>query len=83
MMRGLGLWTSRLAGGLALVLRLVVLGERLEGGEGGLVGLEGLEGGEKWLGSMGLLGRMYNMDLVLVILRRRLRGHVEDVVDLR
>lgn len=44
--------------------------------------LEGLEGGEKGLGPVRLLGRVDNVNLVLVILRRRLWGHVVDVVDL-
>lgn len=57
-----------------------MLGQRLEGGEGGL---EGLKGGEKWLGPVWLLGRMDNVNLVLVVLRRGLWDHVVDVVDLR
>jgi len=65
------------------VLRLGVLGKRLEGGESGLVWLKGLKSGKKWLGPVGLLRRMDDMDLVLVVLRRGLWGHVVDVVDLR
>lgn len=49
------------------------------------MGLKGLEGGEEWLGPVGLLalGRVDEVDLVLVVLRRGLGGHVADVVDLR
>lgn len=64
------------------MLRLVVLGQGLESGEGGLVGLKGLEGGQKRLRSVGLLGRVDDMNLVLVVLRRGLRSHVVDVLDL-
>lgn len=78
--RGLRMWTSRLGGGLDLLLRLVELRQRLEGGEGGL---EGLKGGEKRLGPVWLLGRMDKVNLVLVVLRRGLWDHVVDVVDLR
>lgn len=45
--------------------------------------LEGLKGGEKRLGPVGLLGRVDDMNLVLVVLRRGLWGHVVDMVDLR
>ena len=65
------------------MLGLVVLGQRLESGEGGLVWLEGLKGGEKGLRPVGLLGRVDDMNLVLVVLWRGLWGHVVDVVDLR
>lgn len=57
-----------------------MLGQRLEGGE---AGLEGLKGGEQGLGPVWLLGRMNNVNLVLVVLRRGLWDHVVDVVDLR
>lgn len=83
MMGGLGLWTGGLGGGLDLVWGLVWLGQRLESGKGGLVWLEGLKGGEKGLGPVGLLRRVDNMDLVLEVLRRWLRGNVMDLVDLR
>lgn len=80
---GLGLWTGGLGGGLDLVLGLVVLGQGLERGEGGLVRLEGLKGRKKGLGSVGLLGRVDDLNLVLEVLRWGLWGHVVDVVDLR
>lgn len=64
---------------------LVVVGQRLESGHGGLVRLEGLKGGEEGLRlrPVGLLGRVDDMNLVLVVLRRGLWGHMVDVVDLR
>lgn len=61
----------------------MVLGQRLERGEGGLVWLERLKGGKKRLRPVGLLGRVDYMNLVLVVLRRWLWGHMVDVVDLR
>lgn len=57
-----------------------MLGQRLEGGE---AGLEGLECGEQWLGPVWLLGRMNDVNLVLIVLKRGLWDHVVDVVDLR
>lgn len=81
--RGLGLWTGGLGGRLDLVLRLVVLGQGLECGEGGLVWLEGLKGRKKGLRSVGLLGRVDDLNLVLEVLWRWLWGHVVDMVDLR
>lgn len=65
------------------MLGMVLLGKRLERGEGRLVWLEGLKGGEKGLRPMRLLGRMDDVNLVLEVLRRWLRSHVVDVVDLR
>lgn len=65
------------------MLGLVVLRQRLESGEGGLVWLKGLKGGEKGLRPVGLLGRVDDMNLVLVVLRRGLWRHMVDVVDLR
>lgn len=44
--------------------------------------LEGLKGGEKGLRPVWLLWRVDDMNLVLVILRRWLWGHVVDVVNL-
>lgn len=45
--------------------------------------LEGLKRRKERLGPMGLLGWVNDMNLVLVILRRGLWGHVVNVVDLR
>lgn len=65
------------------MLGLMVLGQRLESGEGGLMWLERLKGGEERLRPVWLLGRVDDMNLVLVVLWRGLWGHVVDVVDLR
>lgn len=45
--------------------------------------LKGLKSREKWLGPMRLLGWMDDMNLVLVVLREGLWGHVVDVMYLR
>lgn len=45
--------------------------------------LERLKGREKGLRPVGLLGRVDDMNLVLVVLWRGLWGHMVDVVDLR